>query len=42
MLFNGEIPDGLQVCHRCDVRCCVTTVSRIRRNLVRQHLGGAT
>jgi len=112
MLFNGEIPDGLQVCHRCDVRCCVnpqhlflgtatenmqdavrkgrmnwkqqvrpglprgekhhsakltpkdviairslningveaarkfgvapTTVSRIRRNLVWQHLGGAT
>lgn len=20
--FNGEIPDGLQVCHRCDVRHC--------------------
>lgn len=20
--FNGEIPDGLFVCHRCDIRCC--------------------
>jgi hypothetical protein len=23
MLFKGEIPDGMQVCHRCDVRDCV-------------------
>ena len=22
---NGEIPDGLQVLHRCDVRCCINT-----------------
>jgi hypothetical protein len=22
-LFNGPIPAGLQVLHRCDVRCCV-------------------
>jgi HNH endonuclease len=22
-LFNGSIPDGYQVCHKCDVRCCV-------------------
>ena len=20
--FNGPIPDGLFVCHRCDIRCC--------------------
>lgn len=23
MLFNGEIPDGMEVCHTCDVRHCV-------------------
>lgn len=23
MLFNGEIPDGMMVCHRCDVGICV-------------------
>lgn len=23
ILFNGKIPDGLHVLHRCDVRCCV-------------------
>jgi hypothetical protein len=22
-LFNGDIPDGLKVCHRCDIRNCV-------------------
>src|SRR3990167_3892348 len=22
-VFRGPIPDGLQVLHRCDVRCCV-------------------
>lgn len=22
--FVGEIPAGMQVCHRCDVRCCVS------------------
>lgn len=22
-LFNGTVPDGFDVCHRCDVRCCV-------------------
>lgn len=22
-LFRGEIPDGIYVCHRCDVRTCV-------------------
>lgn len=22
-LFNGPIPHGMLVCHRCDVRCCV-------------------
>jgi len=22
-LFKGEIPEGMLVCHRCDVRCCV-------------------
>ena len=23
VISNGEIPHGLGVCHRCDVRCCV-------------------
>lgn len=23
ILHNGDVPDGLQVCHRCDVRHCV-------------------
>lgn len=23
MLFRGEIPEGMLVCHRCDIRCCV-------------------
>jgi hypothetical protein len=22
-IYCGEIPDGMQICHRCDVRCCV-------------------
>jgi len=22
-MFRGEIPEGLLVCHHCDVRCCV-------------------
>ena len=22
-IFNGEIPDGKIICHKCDVRCCV-------------------
>lgn len=22
-LFRGPIPQGVEVCHRCDVRCCV-------------------
>lgn len=22
-LFKGQIPDGVYVCHRCDVKCCV-------------------
>jgi hypothetical protein len=22
-MFNGEIPDGKKILHRCDVRCCV-------------------
>lgn len=22
-LYRGEIPGGLDVCHRCDLRCCV-------------------
>lgn len=23
LLHRGEIPGGMQVCHRCDVKCCV-------------------
>jgi hypothetical protein len=23
MIYNGDIPDGMHVLHRCDVRCCV-------------------
>lgn len=23
MFFKGEVPDGHEVCHHCDVRCCV-------------------
>lgn len=23
MLFIGPVPNGIEVCHRCDVRCCV-------------------
>lgn len=23
LLYIGHVPDGLQVCHRCDVRACV-------------------
>lgn len=22
-LYKGDIPDGMDVCHQCDVRCCV-------------------
>jgi len=23
LIHKGPIPDGMQVCHKCDVRCCV-------------------
>lgn len=23
MKFVGEVPEGMQVCHRCDIACCV-------------------
>jgi len=23
LIFNGEIPAGKEVCHTCDIRCCV-------------------
>lgn len=23
LLANGELPDGDDICHRCDIRCCV-------------------
>src|SRR5690242_5722933 len=23
LMFRGLIPDGYEVCHHCDVRCCV-------------------
>jgi HNH endonuclease len=23
IIYRGEIPQGMNVCHRCDVRCCV-------------------
>lgn len=22
-VHNGPVPDGMRVCHRCDIRCCV-------------------
>lgn len=26
LMANGSIPDGMDVCHHCDVRCCVNPI----------------